>query len=142
MKTSKNLVKITGVPHIYLDKYSLFEGTIEEVSAKILGIKRELADAIEKVNKQSEGMKGYAPLLPITSYKEIRISLESDYDNGFDIRITCFREQTEEERKLEELRNKMRVKSAKKAAITKAEAKAKREKTLYENLKKKFENEN
>jgi hypothetical protein len=139
MKTSKNLVEIKETPHIYLDKYSLFEGTLEEVSAKILDIKNELADAIEKVNKQYEGMKGRTPLLPITSYKEIRISLESDYDNGFDIRINCFREQTETERKLEELKHKMRVESAKKAAITRAQAKEKREKTLYENLKKKFE---
>jgi len=142
MKTSKNLVEITEIPYIYLDKYSLFEGTLEEVSDKILGIKNMLADAIEKIDKQYESTKGRTPLLPITSYKEIRISLESDYDNGFDIRITCFREQTETERKLEEIRAKMRVESAKKAAITKAEAKAKREKTLYENLKKKFENEN
>jgi len=142
MKTIKNLVEIKSTPFIHYNIYDFFEGTLEEVSAKILGIKEELANAIEKVNKQYEGMKGFDPLLPITSYKEIRINLESNYDNGFDIRITCFREQTETERKLEEIKAKMRVKSAKKAAIPRAELQAKREKTLYENLKKKFENEN
>jgi hypothetical protein len=140
MKTSKNLVKINEVPYIYLDM-DLFEGTLEEVSSKVLGIKNMLADAIEKIDKQYESTKGRTPLLPITSYKEIRIRLANDYDTNYIVYIDCFREQTKEEHKLEELRNKMRVESAKKAAITRAKAKAKREKTLYENLKKKFENQ-
>ena len=129
---TQKLIRITYVPYVCVT-ISDFEGTLEEVSNRILNIRQELAEAIKHVSKHRKD------ITPISSYAEIKINIGRDYDGGSEVNLECFREQTEEEKQLEKVREKVRKEAAKKAAITKAEAKEKREKTLYENLKKKFE---
>lgn len=132
-----NLVQIKDVPYIYVDFY-LFEGTLEEVSSKILNIRNQLADAISNHNKQYEKIKGFKPLTPIESYKEIKLKISHNYDYN-EIKLNCFREKTEDEIKEEKDRERKRKESAKKAAETRALAKEKRERTLLANLKKKYD---
>lgn len=75
---------------------------------------------------------------------EVSFGVEYDYGGGssLEIKVTGIRMETDEEyenrRKKEADDKRKRSAAAKKAAKTKAEAAEKREKTLYENLKKKY----
>lgn len=112
----------------FLSKYD-FEGTIEEVSKKIIDIPKRLQD-------------NYPTNSDIPKYHRYSIRHDHDYDYGesSDVYILqTYRWETDEEFNDRLKKDSKRNESAKKAAITKKETKEKREKTLYENLKKKFE---
>lgn len=130
MKT-ENLVQIKDIPYIYLDSDTL-SGEIEEVSKKVLGIRQQLADKITEHKKLN-------PLItPIEQYKSIK--LDVSYYDGIEITLACYREKTAEEIKKAKEETKLRKAAAIKSAKTRKLAQEKREKTLYENLKKKYGN--
>lgn len=128
-----DLVKIRDVPYLYLDG-SIVEGTLEEISSQVLNVKNMIAETIERARKD-----GHLSLTPIEDYKEIRLHLKRDFDGDVELGLECFREKTPVEIEREREQRKARAAAAAKAAETRKLAKEKREKTLYENLKKKFE---
>lgn len=124
----ENLVKIKDTPYVYLDT-DLFEGTLEEISQKVLDVKNKLALAISTAKEHNKD------ITPIESYKKIRLNF--DYIER-ELKLIGFREQTAQEIKEEKKRQKeLRDKFLK----AKAEAKEKKESdelALYEKLKEKY----
>ncbi len=136
-KIEKQRVQIRDVPYIYFDRY-MFDGDIETVASKILGIKDKLKKACEERDKQFLKTKN-GHFVPFNQYKEIKIELEIDYHNEeSDVKIRVYRDETDEELKNRIEANKNKSIAAKKAAETRKLAQEKREKTLFENLKKKY----
>ncbi len=114
------------------DRYS-FDGRMEEI-AKIFDFKKWWKNAYKAVPEKQGHVDKYH-----------RFVMDADMNYGYDneawmdFQVSGMRWETDEELKKREEANKKRSESAKKAAKTKEIAKEKREKTLYENLKKKFE---
>lgn len=121
---TKNLKQITDTP--YVDIAS--EGDLDYVIENLSSVKERLKKAIEDINNDSH----YRKITPYEQY--VRFVLEyNSYNQGYDpytgeLRLVCWRYETEEESKLY---NK-RVAESKKAQLE-------REKAEFERLKKKFE---
>lgn len=102
-------IEIKDVPYMYID-YDLFEGSIEDVSKKVLAIREQIVSAYEAREK----MIPYK-YTPLEQYEDIRIRC-INYNDRCEFGVYVFRKETELKRKKEE-----------------------EERALYEELKKKFE---
>jgi len=109
-------IKIKDIPYIYIDS-DLFEGTLEEVSKKVLSLKDKLKE----------------------SYKEIRIASTFDYDGNREYYLEVYRDETDEEYNKRIELAKKKSESAKLAAKNRKEAQKKRELSLLKTLKEKYE---
>lgn len=129
---NKQLVQVKDVPYTYLD-FDLLNGDINEVAKNILGIKDRLKIAYDERDRYS------SEFTPFEDYVKIELYIEYGYEGDKDLAIRVYRWETDEElhKRLEQ--EKKRNESAKLAAKTKKEAQEKRERTLLENLKKKYE---
>lgn len=115
----------------FIDK-STFEGRLDDVINNIQQLPGKLI-SYYPLNNEFKNCHRFS----------IKQDTEYEYgDNGsHDVyHLQCWRWETDEEVTKRIEKSKKASDSAKKAAITKQLAKEKREKTLYENLKKKFEN--
>jgi|LakMenEpi03Aug12_release.lakeMendotaPanAssembly.Ray.scaffolds.fasta_scaffold00478_84 hypothetical protein len=128
---NKQLVQIRDVPYIYLD-FNLLYGDIEEVAKNILGIKDRLKEACDIIQKS-------VYCTPFEEYAKIEMGIKYGYDGDKDLEITVYRWETDEELQKRLDLDKKRSESAKLAAKNRKEAQEKRERTLLENLKKKYE---
>jgi hypothetical protein len=131
----KPLVKIQDA--VVLDIYdtSLFEGSIEEVSRKILGIREE----IEKLYIQRQQNYPNFSVTPFSDYKEIRIVSSYDFDASQYFSIECYREKTDEEIQIEAERLARATARRKEAAEKRKKTMLEKEKALFEKLKIKYE---
>lgn len=108
-----------------------FEGTIDEV--------------IERIKSIPERFKVAYPLNTdfLRNHRfSIRQDIEYDYGDSdyHDVYILqAYRWETDQELEIRLQTNEKKSQAAKQRELTKQEAKIKREKTIYENLKKKFE---
>jgi len=134
----RKLIKVNDAPSIYIDGDDILNGTLEEVSTKILSLKEKLKEAYFQRKSDYEKFSVKSNLTPFEDYKEIKLRC-TGYEY-LEVELEVFREETDEEyiRRIE-LQNK-RSESAKKAAEARKLTKEKRERTLLENLKKKYEN--
>ena len=142
MKNEKILVQIKDVPYIYLE-FDLFEGELKEVSNKILNIRKLLIDAWKnrELTIKDSFRKDMIPIFThYKDYEKIEIVIEFGYDSEGDIGLKIWRKETDEEFNKRIELSKIISENAKKSVITKKLAQEKREKTLLENLKKKYEN--
>jgi hypothetical protein len=140
-KIERQKVKIKDVPYMYLE-FNILEGDIEEVAKNILNLRKKLKEAYDIREKDilTSYRKDMIPVFtPFKDYKYINLSFEFGYDGDRDIIIEAFRDETNEELNKRIEINKNRILAAKKATITKKLAQEKREKTLFENLKKKYD---
>lgn len=128
----KKVIEIKDIPYLYID-YDFFEGSIEEVSKKVLEIREQIVSAYEAREK----IYPYAKYTPIEQYEDIRINCI--YSDGYEFKVCVFRKETDEEFKLR-LDNERRLKNARKKLETELKRKKEEEeRALYEELKKKFE---
>ncbi len=119
------LIELNG----FVDKYQL-EGDISVVSDYINSLPTLAKDAYPQNNELQNAHRFF-----------IQHDTESDYDGGYSdvFHLHCYRWETDIELAARiELNKKLSV-AAKEREKNKKEGKLKREKTLYENLKKKFE---
>jgi len=113
----------------FVDKYQ-FEGSI--------------SDVVNYINSLPELAKNRYPLngeLNAAHRFSIRHDTESDFDGGYNdvFHLQCYRWETDDELAKRIELSKKQSAAAKEREKNKKEGKLKREKTLYENLKKKFE---
>lgn len=114
----------------FVDKYSL-EGDIIKVAEYIKSLPAKVLEQYP-LNNDLKNAHRFS----------IRVGTETEYysSDSHDVYdLLCYRWETDEELAKRLSVNLIKSEAAKRAAITKSEAKIKREKTLYENLKKKFE---
>lgn len=107
---------------IYIDKDN-FEGKISDIKKFIDNLPKNL---VEKYGVSDR-------------YYEFELDWDISYEGSIDIEIYGYRKETIEEANKRLLDIKKRSEASKKAVITKKEAQIKREKTLLETLKKKYE---
>lgn len=131
-KIEKNKIRIRDIPYISFDIYSL-DGEINEVSNTVLNIKNMLREAYKLRKKYDE----VSVFTPFEDYKYIHLKLEWD-EGGKYFEVQVFRDETDEEFKKRLDANNKRSESAKIAAENRKKAQEKRERTLFENLKKKY----
>ena len=136
-----NLVEIKDAPYLYIELDD-FEGAIEEVSERILKIRERLKKAHE--NREKDWVKNNSKLqMPdftsFSDYKVIELRLINDYDGYPEVDISCYREKTEKEINKEKERSEKARLAGIESAKKRKEAQEKREKTLLETLKKKYE---
>jgi ABC-type uncharacterized transport system involved in gliding motility auxiliary subunit len=137
----KQKVLIKDVPYFYINE-SIFNGTIEEVAKNILDLKNKLKEAYLKREKDkiTTFRKDMIPTFtPFEDYKYIHFDVEKDYDGYIEYKLKVFRDETDEELNKRIEANKNKSIAAKKAAKSKKLAQEKRERTLFESLKKKYE---
>ena len=136
-KPDKIKVQIKDVPYIYLDS-DLLKGEIREVSKKILAIKNKLKEACDLREKKIREEKLSAFFIPFKDYKYIYLKVNND-DGYTEVNIEVWRDETDEEydKRLEVI-NRRKI-SAKNAAKNRKASQIKREKSLLETLKKKYE---
>ena len=105
-------------------------------SKQILDIRNRLKGAHEE-----RELAGYnAHFTPFSKYKEIKFKHEyGGYEESDQYTIEVFRDETDEEYNVRIETQKKQSIAAKKAAITRKESAEKRQRTLFENLKKKYE---
>jgi hypothetical protein len=126
MITKKRILEIKDVPYVYLDS-SLIEGELDDVAFRIKDLKRQLKEAHE----MREAARSDENFTPFSLYEKIR--LERDYfADTFELQIRVFREETEDE-------EKERIKKEKDRDALIKSREEKKERALYEKLKKKFE---
>jgi len=127
MKNDKKelLIELDG----FVDKYQL-EGEISKVAEYIKSLP-SLAKERYRQNNELQNSHRFS----------IRHDTESDYDGGYNdiFHLQCFRWETDDELAARIELSKKQSAAAKEREKNKKEGKLKREKTLYENLKKKFE---
>jgi hypothetical protein len=125
-------IEIKDVPYMYID-YDLFEGSIEDVSKKVLAIREQIVSAYEAREK----MIPYK-YTPLEQYEDIRIRC-INYNDRCEFGVYVFRKETDEELKLR-LDKERQLKNARKKRETELKRKKEEEeRALYEELKKKFE---
>jgi hypothetical protein len=129
---NKQLVQIRDVPYIYLD-FDLLYGDIEEVAKNILGIKDKLKVAYDERDRYS------SDFTPFEEYEKIELSFYFGYDGEKELNVTVYRWETDEELEKRLDLDKKWSESAKLAAKNRKKAQEKIERTLLENLKKKYE---
>jgi hypothetical protein len=145
MRRKDGLVRIKDVPYVDIGSHT-FTGTLEEVSANVLGIRDKLKECIERINNSKE--RNFVPITPISDYKSIELDCYSGYE-GLEISIEGYRYMTDEERlaELEEERKRVelaakRIESSKKSAAARKKRQEEEERALFEKLKVKYENKN
>lgn len=126
-KIERNKILIRDVPYVYIDT-SLIQGDIDEVSKNILNLRNILKEAYESRKKDLPFSH-----TPFEDYKYIHL-----YYDEFDISLKVFRDESDEEFEKRLDANNKRSESAKLAAKNRKNAQEKRERTLFENLKKKY----
>lgn len=135
VKESKRWIRIKTLPSIDISSMDVFEGTIEEVAEKILNLRKVFIDRCELLEKT------YNRELYPDKDKVERISIERDYwtEESDSYRLIYHRLETDEEfnDRLKDEEN--RKEKQKLIAQKRKETKEKRERTIYENLKSKFE---
>jgi hypothetical protein len=144
MKKEKQieLVQIKDVPYLNID-YSEFNGPIEEVSQRILGIRERLRKSHEQ--RETDWVKNNSPkfsipdVTPFSDYKAIEVRLETDYSGYIEVRLLCYREKTKQELKADKERSERARLAGIESAKKRKESQEKREKALLETLKKKYE---
>lgn len=114
----------------FLDK-SMFEGRLEEIIENIKNIPDRL-------------VKNYPHNPDIKNYHRFSIRQDTEYEyyssDSHDVyHLQCWRWETDEEVRIRLEKSKKQSEASKKAAITKKLAQEKREKTLLQTLKKKYE---
>lgn len=127
---NKQLVQVKDSPYIYLD-FDLITGDINEISKNILGIKNKLKEAYDK--REEEGY--ISNFTPFEDYTKIELYIDYGYGGDKDLTICVYRWETDIEYEIRLALDKKRSEAAK----TKKEGQEKRERTLLENLKKKYE---
>ncbi len=136
-KMEKTKVQIRDIPYIYLDS-DLLQGEIKEVSKNILAIKKKLKEAYD-LREKSLGKDRLVDIFtPFKDYKYINLNV-NNYDGYSEVNIEVWRDETDEEYNKRLADIKRRSASAKKSAKNRKESQVKREKTLLETLKKKYE---
>lgn len=129
----KKKIQIKDVPYIYTDR-TLFEGKLEDIAAAVLNLRNRLNEAYEK---RAAAFPNEV-FTPFEQYEDIAIVVDHSYDE-WDLNIVVFRDETDAEEKAREEADVRRSVSAKLAAANRKAAQEKRERTLLENLKKKYE---
>lgn len=129
-KIERNKILIKDVPYVYIDT-SLIQGDIDEVSKNILNLRNILKEAYESRKKDLPFSH-----TPFEDYKYIHLNVY--YDDYFDISLQVFRDESDEEFEKRLNVDNKRSESAKLAAKNRKKAQEKRERTLFENLKKKY----
>ena len=129
----KNKIQVySPKPYISIDN---LEGDINDVVKFLTDIPNSCKERLAEL-KEQKGFR-YDPMWDLID--EYKINIDTAWLEETNLTIDTFRDETDEEEKRRLEMNKKRSEAAKKAAITKKESQLKREKTLYENLKKKFD---
>jgi len=138
-KIERQKVQVRDVPYIYIDN-NILKGTLEEVSKNIFNLKNKLKEAYntrEKSSKENFKKDKTPYFTPFNEYKYINLDIDTSFST-IDFEIVVYRDETDEELSNRIEANKNRSIAAKKTAETRKLAQDKREKTLLENLKKKY----
>ena len=142
MDTNKKLkISVKDIPYIYIDN-DILSGTLEEVAKNILGLREKLK--VSYLQRQSAWDKSAEKrnqprFTPFEDYKYIDLYVHSNYEDSWQIEIEVSRDETEEEFQKRIETNKKKSEAAKIAAKNRKLAQEKREKSLLETLKKKYE---
>lgn len=140
MKEEKEWIEIKDIPYLYIDT-DIFEGNIQEVSKNILNISKKLKEAYLNREKEKNTYGKLIPeFTPFNKYENIKIHTEWDYDGYGEIIVKAYRKESDDELKARLEKSKILSMKAKESARKRKLSQEKREKSLLETLKKKYEN--
>lgn len=129
-------IEITDIPYVNIENYIL-TGSLEEVAKNILNLKNKLKEAYDYRASKKEYANSI--LTPFKDYKYIELDYKYNWDDNFELKLRCYRDETDEEYNKRIELAKKRSEAAKLAAKTKKEAQKKRELSLLKTLKEKYE---
>lgn len=129
----KNKIKVLAPTHMYLSN-DFFEGEINEIIERLQNFVPNHQEFIKNLKSENGHRKD-----PMWDLIDKYVFNFEYYHDGFDLYVSYFRDETDEELEKRIEADKKRSASAKSAATKRKKLKEKEERELYEKLKKKYE---